>query len=183
MVRRVDTWMAGANTVTASVWRTVHGPVIGTATVGGEPVVLASQRTNFGQEVDAGGAYAQLNANVAQTAEQFRAVMALNNATLNWAYVSRDELGYFHSGRYPRRAPGVDADFPTWGTGAWEWQGMLDATEQPFDVDPKRGFMTSWNNKPARKWRAADAAHDYTSVYRSLLLDARVRAAGEDAGA
>jgi hypothetical protein len=35
--------------------------------------------------------------------------------------------------------------------------------------------MTSWNNKPARDWRAADGTHDYTSVYRSLLLDARIR--------
>lgn len=174
MLRRVDSWTAGTTAVTASVWRTMHGPVIGTATVDGEPVVLASQRTSFGLEVDSGAAYAQLNANEAQTAEQFRAAMAFNTGTLNWAYVSRDEIGYFHSGRYPRRAPGVDPDFPVWGNGTGEWQGVLDASEQPFDVDPKRGFMTSWNNKPARKWRASDGSHDYTSVYRSLLLDARV---------
>jgi len=174
MVRRVDTWQAGATTITASVWRTAHGPVIGTATVDGAPVVLASQRANFGREVDAGGAYSQLNANLAQTPEQFRSVMALNTGTLNWAYVSRDATAFFHSGLYPRRAPGVDPDFPTWGDGAWEWQGVLEAREQPFDVDPKRGFMTSWNNKPARKWRAADGAHDYTAVYRSLLLDAQL---------
>ena len=102
-------------------------------------------------------------------------VMAANNATLNWAYVNRTEIGYFHSGHYPRRAPGVDPDFPTWGTGEFEWRGFLDASEQPFDVDPAQGFMTSWNNKPARSWRASDGAHDYTAVYRSLLLDARLR--------
>jgi acyl-homoserine lactone acylase PvdQ len=101
--------------------------------------------------------------------------MAPNNGTLNWVYVNRREIGYFHSGRFPRRAPGVDPDFPTWGTGEWEWQGFLAATDQPFDVDPKQGFMTSWNNKPAPGWHAADGSHDYTSVYRSLLLDARLR--------
>jgi acyl-homoserine lactone acylase PvdQ len=101
--------------------------------------------------------------------------MASNNATLNWVYVNRTEIAFFHSGRFPRRAPGVDPDFPTWGTGEWEWQGFLDASEQPFEVNPKQGFMTSWNNKPARGWRASDGAHDYTSVYRSLLLDARLR--------
>jgi acyl-homoserine lactone acylase PvdQ len=174
MVHRTDTWMAGATPVVAEVWRTVHGPVVGTATVAGTPVVLARKRTSFGLEVDSGAAYVQLNDNVAQTATQFRDVMARNNATLNWAYVSREEIAYFQSGAYPRRARGVDPDFPAWGTGEWEWQGLLPATEQAFEVDPAKGFMTSWNNKPAREWRAADGAHDYTSVYRSLLLDARV---------
>lgn len=175
MIHRTDSWMVGTTPITATVWRTVHGPVIGTATVDGQPVVLASKRSTFGVEVDAGLAYARLNENAAQSAAQFRDVMSTNNGTLNWAYVNRTEIGYFHSGKYPRRAAGVDPDFPTWGTGEWEWQGFLTANEQPFDVDPKQGFMTSWNNKPARGWRAADGAHDYTSVYRSLLLDARIR--------
>jgi acyl-homoserine lactone acylase PvdQ len=175
MIRRTDTWMAGATQVTANVWRTVHGPVIGTATVEGVPVVLARKRSSFGLEVDSGASYVRLNENAAQTAEQFREVMAPNSATLNWAYVSRTEIAYFHTGRYPRRAPGVAPDFPAWGTGEWEWQGFLDATEQPFDLNPRQGFMTSWNNKPARGWRASDGTHDYTSVYRSLLLDARLR--------
>jgi len=175
MVHRTDTWMAGATQVTANVWRTVHGPVIGTATVDGAPVVLARKRTNFGLEVDAGEAYVQLNDNAAQTAAEFRDVMASNNASLNWVYLNRDEIAYFHSGRFPRRAAGVDPDFPTWGTGEYEWTGFLAATEQPFEIDPKKGFMTSWNNKPARRWRATDGTHDYTSVYRSMLLDAQVR--------
>lgn len=175
MVHRTDTWMVGVQVMTANVWRTVHGPVIGTATVEGQPVVLARRRTSFGLEVDAGEAYVQLNDNAAQTAEQFRDVMAANNATLNWVYVSRSEIAYFHSGRFPVRAPGVDPDFPAWGTGEWEWQGYLSASQQPFEIDPRAGFMTSWNNKPARGWRASDGTHDYTSVYRSLLLDARVR--------
>jgi acyl-homoserine lactone acylase PvdQ len=175
MVHRTDTWMAGNTPVTANVWRTVHGPVIGTATVNGDPVVLSRKRTSYGTEVDAGASYVRLNDNEAQTAEQFRDVMAANNATLNWAYVNRTEIGYFLSGHYPRRAAGVDPDFPTWGTGEFEWRGFIDASEQPFDVDPGQGFMTSWNNKPARGWRASDGAHDYTAVYRSLLLDARIR--------
>jgi acyl-homoserine lactone acylase PvdQ len=70
----------------------------------------------------------------------------------------------------------VDPDFPSWGTGEWEWQGLLPATAQPYDVDPKQGFMVSWNNKPARGWRAADGNHSYTSVYRSQMLERRLRA-------
>jgi acyl-homoserine lactone acylase PvdQ len=175
MVHRTDTWMVGDTQVTANIWRTVHGPVMGTATVDGVPVVLARKRTSYALEIDAGAAYVQLNDNLVQTAAQFREVMGRNNASLNWVYVNREEIAYFHSGKFPRRAAGVDPDFPTWGTGEWEWQGFLTATEQPFEIDPKQGFMTSWNNKPARGWRAADGTHDYTSVYRSLLLDARLR--------
>jgi len=175
MQRRTDSWIVGTTEVTARVWRTVHGPVIGTATVQGEPVVLARRRANFGLEIDSGGAYAQLNANLAQTPQQFRDAMAANTGTFNWVYVNRTQIAYFHSGRFPRRATGVDPDFPSWGTGEWEWRGFLGADEQPFDVDPRQGFMTSWNNKPARHWRAADGTRDYTAVYRSQLLDARLR--------
>lgn len=175
MVRRTDRWTVGATEIVAEVWRTVHGPVVGTATVNGEPVVLARRRANFGLEVDSGASYLRLNENAAQSPERFREAMAANTGSFNWLYVNRTHVAFFHSGRYPRRAPGVDPDFPTWGTGAWEWRGFLAATEQPFAVDPRQGFMTSWNNKPARGWRAADAARDYTAVHRSQLLDARLR--------
>jgi acyl-homoserine lactone acylase PvdQ len=174
MVERVDTWMAGADEVTATVLRTVHGPVLGTATVDGEPVVLSRQRANFGREIDSGAAFARLNDNAAQTPAQFRDAMALMTGTLNWVWVSRRDVAFFHSGLYPRRAEGVDPDFPSWGTGEWEWRGLLPAAAQPFDVNPDQGFMTSWNNKPARGWRAADGNHSYTAVYRSQMLDRRL---------
>lgn len=175
MTRRTDRWRVGATEIVAEVWRTTHGPVIGTATVNGEPVVLARRRANFGLEVDSGGSYLRLNENAAGTPERFRDVMATNTGSFNWVYVNRTQVAFFHSGRYPRRAAGVDPDLPTWGTGEWEWRGFLTADLQPFDVDPRQGFMTSWNNKPARGWRAADGARDYTAVHRSQLLDARLR--------
>jgi acyl-homoserine lactone acylase PvdQ len=175
MTERTESWMAGSDQVTVAVRRTVHGPVVGTATVDGEPVVLARRRTSFGREVDSAATYMLLNENYAQTPELFRDAMQYNTGSLNWLYMNREDVAFLHSGLFPVRAPGVDPDFPAWGTGQWEWQGEMPITEHPFDVNPKQGFMTSWNNKPARAWRAADDNHGYTSAYRSVMLDSRVK--------
>jgi len=177
MYRRVDTWQVGMQTVTATVERTVHGPVFARATVDGAPVVLAVERSNFGREIESGPAYFALNTNGARTPEDFRGVMALVNSTLNWAYVNRDDAAYFHSGRFPIRAAGVDPDLPSWGTGEWEWQGILEFTRQPFEVNPQRGWLSSWNNKPARAWRASDANYAFGLVDRALALNVRLERA------
>ena len=175
MTRRVDTWMVGSTTVTATVLRTVHGPVIANATVDGVPVVLAVERASFGRELLAGPAFKTLNEDQAPTPEAFRSAMAAVTGTLNWLYVNDTDAAYFHTGRYPVRATGVDPDLPSWGTGEWEWQGVLAATQQPFEVNPRQGFATSWNNKPARGWRASDANYSYGLIYRSQLFDVRLQ--------
>lgn len=178
--RRVDTWTSGTATVTATIERTVHGPVLGRAMVDGQPVVVAVERSSFNREVESAGAFVQLNDDLATTPAAFRDVMASVNSTLNWLYVNRTDVAYFHSGLYPVRAEGVDPDLPSWGTGEWEWRGFLPVTAQPFEVNPRRGFATSWNNKPARGWRAADHNYGYGPVYRSLALDVRLAAAVGD---
>src|SRR5207244_1600941 len=177
LVHRVDTWTSGTATVTATVERSVHGPVLGRATVGGQPVVVAVERSSFNREVESAGAFIMLNNDLAKTPIAFRDVMATVNSTLNWLYVNQTDAAYFHSGLYPIRARGVDPDLPSWGTGEWEWQGFLPAAAQPFEVNPRDGFATSWNNKPAPGWRAADRNYGYGPVYRSLALDVRLAAA------
>ena len=174
LVTRVDTWDVGDQRVTATVKRTVHGPLVGEATVDGERVYLARRRSSFGKEIQTAASYKQLNDNEATTAFRFRRAMSSNNSTLNWAYVNRNKAAFFHSGLYPRRARGVHPDFPAWGTGEWEWRGFLGFRRQPFARKPAKGFMTSWNNKPARGWRAADHQFAYSRIYRSLMLDTRL---------
>lgn len=177
MFHRTDSWMAGSLAVTAEVERTPHGPVIGRATVGGEPVVLALERSTFAREIDSAPAFLLLNNDAVGTPQEFREAVQYMTGTLNWLYVDEDDVAYFHSGRYPIRADGVDSELPSWGTGEWEWQGILPTKKQPFDVNPDRGFVTSWNNKPARLWRAADSNYGYGPVYRSLALDVRLERA------
>src|SRR5207249_2601503 len=96
--RRVDTWTSGTATVTATIERTVHGPVLGRAMVDGQPVVVAVERSSFNREVESAGAFVQLNDDLATTPAAFRDVMASVNSTLNWLYVNRTDVAYFHSG-------------------------------------------------------------------------------------
>ena len=76
--------------------------------------------------------------------------------SFNWAYVNDRDIAYFHSGYYPVRAAGVSFEFPSWGTGQWEWQGRLDWHDQPQEIDPPSGELVSWNNKVASGWSTAD---------------------------
>jgi acyl-homoserine lactone acylase PvdQ len=171
---RVDTWMAGGKTVTATVERTPHGNIFAHATVNGAPVALVAERSNFMREIESAPWLAMLNADAAHTPEDFRTIGGFLNQTFNLLYVSATDLAYYHSGLFPIRAAGVDPDLPSWGTGEWEWQGVLSNERHPFEVNSKRGFFDSWNNKPAPDWRAADSNYAYGPVHRVLMLETRL---------
>jgi acyl-homoserine lactone acylase PvdQ len=144
--------------------------------VDGLPVALVKQRASFGVELDAAVAYLLANRPF-MNAARFERSMALNPASFNWAYVDASDVAYFHSGRYPRRAAGVDPDFPSWGTGEYEWNGLLTRTEHPRDKNPERGYLTSWNNSPAAKWRPADVNYSFGAVQRVQSLNERLEQA------
>jgi acyl-homoserine lactone acylase PvdQ len=184
MYERTDQWVAkpsaggeGApTTVTAHVERSVHGPVFARATVNGAPVALSLQRSTFMAEPDSAIAFLLLNTTgKVRSAGGFQHAVGRVAGSFNWLYVSADHLSYYHSGLYPRRAPGVDTNFPSWGTGEWEWRRRpVSFGKHPRAVDPAKGWLTSWNNKPAPGWHAADSNFSYGPVYRSLSLDERV---------
>jgi acyl-homoserine lactone acylase PvdQ len=144
MFERIDRWCAGTcqegeTNVTAVLQRTVHGLVFGRATVGGNPVALVRQRASFGTELDAAVAYLFANRRL-MNAARFERSMAMNPASFNWVYVDANDVVYFHSGRYPRRAAGVHPDFPSWGTGEYEWTGLLTRAEHPRGEIPSAGI-------------------------------------------
>ena len=155
MYERIDRWCAGTcpdgeTNVTAVVQRTLHGLVFGRAMVDGYPVALVRQRASFGTELDAAVAYMLANRPL-MNAARFERSMAVNPASFNWLYVDAFDVAYFHSGRYPRRAVGVHPDFSSWGTGEYEWTGLLRRAEHPRERNPKRGYLTSWNNSRSRR--------------------------------
>jgi hypothetical protein len=185
MYERVDTWCIGDATfctangdnVTAIVERTGHGLVFARATVGGVPVALVKERSTFLREGQNGIAFARIDRRTTKTFRSFARAARLLPGSFNWLYVNETELGYVHSGRYPVRAPGVDPDLPSWGTGEWEWQGLLDPEARPHEVNPARGYFNSWNNKPAPGWRTSDGNYTFGTVHRVDSLDDRVEAA------
>lgn len=183
MFERVDSWCAGdpddpfnscqgqPDNVTATVLRSVHGIVFARATVDGVPVALSKQRASFFREGQNAAAFRKINART-RNPRAFQRSINLAPGSFNWIYVNERNLSFFHSGLYPVRAPGVDLDFPSWGTGEWEWTGeFMHRREHPQDLDPEIGYLTSWNNKPAAGWRSADSNYSFGAIHRVDMLD------------
>lgn len=178
--------------VTFHVERTVHGPVVGrtTALVDGVevPVAIATQRTTFMHEADSVAGFAAFNdPRQLRDARDFLLAASRINYTFNWFYVDDRDIAYYQSGWLPIRAVGVHPDLPTWGTGEYDWHGgwdqltgrvgtLLGFAAHPHAVDPPRGVITSWNNKGAPQFRAADDTWSWGPVHRSQSLDDEIRA-------
>jgi acyl-homoserine lactone acylase PvdQ len=174
-----------AETFTIRAHRTVHGIVHRRGTVNGVPVALARQRSTYFHEVDSARAFVDINAPGRLTnAQDFQQAMSKLGFTFNWFYADDRDIAYFNSGDNPVRANGVSTHFPNWGTGQFDWRNFNVARQTadytPFAQHPKvinQSFITSWNNKQARGYRAADDNYAYGPIHRSLSLDRRINAA------
>jgi acyl-homoserine lactone acylase PvdQ len=186
---RTNTWTpnasdqsAGSETLTA--YRTVHGIVYARGTVsGGTPVAFASARTTYFHEADSALGFSQLNdPSFLTSPQQFQQAASNINFAFNWSYADANHIAYYQSGWYPQRADGTSPDFPILGTGQYDWQGYDPSTHMlsvlPFDQHPNAidpDYLVSWNNKQAPQWAAADDHYAYGPVYRSQLIEDRVK--------
>jgi hypothetical protein len=148
----------------------VHGQVIGTATVGGKPYALARKRSTFGRDVLNLGALKDMTEGKASTPKRFFNAANQFGFTFNWAYVSRKATAYFTSGYLPKRAKGLDRRLLTLGTGDYEWQGFLSEREHPHDVSGPGGLLLNWNNRAAPGFVHGDD-EAFGSVHRVELFD------------
>ena len=174
--------------ITIQIERTVHGPVVGRtmaidpATGQQIPVAVSLQRSTWFDELGSSPAFLEWNdPDFIHGAADFLRAAAKETGTFNWFYVDARDIAYYQSGKLPLRAAGVDPNFPSWGTGEWEWQGFLRADgsssdPHPHAVNPPRGWMTNWNNKPAPGFSAADNNYAYGPVYRVQSLSDRLTA-------
>ena len=158
----------------ATVHRTLHGPVVATATVDGDPVAVTKERAFWMTEIDSIVAFLRASKNTMDSVEEFSEAMSVATMTFNAVYVDPETLAYFHVGRYPVRAPGVDPMLPSWGTGEWEWQGFMAFDDQPYVIDPAQGWLVNWNNQPAREWANGDRSH-WGPTNRVKLLSQRMK--------
>jgi acyl-homoserine lactone acylase PvdQ len=155
------------------VYLTQHGVVQGWTTArNGKPVAVVNQRSTYDHEVDSVVGFMHWGQPaLTHDVTSWMAGAAQVSYTFNWFYVDTRDIGYYSSGKLPVRAPSVDPNLPTWGTGVAEWQGFLADAAHPHEVDPSSGFFTSWNNKPAPRFSASDVQYGYGPVYRSQMLD------------
>jgi acyl-homoserine lactone acylase PvdQ len=149
---------------------TVHGPVIGYATVDGRRVAISRKRSTRGRELLSGLAWKDLNENVPRNARQFLRSASKLEMSFNWYYADDRDIATYSAGRLPLRATNVDAGLPTLGTGDFEWRGYLPFARHPQVVNPPSGMIVNWNNKPAPGFATADDQWSYGSVHRVLLL-------------
>jgi acyl-homoserine lactone acylase PvdQ len=150
---------------------TVHGPVIGYATVNGKRVAISRKRSTRGREGLSAFGFVDLNTNEVDSAKSFFRAMNQIEFTFNWFYADNRDIAMFSSGRLPRRHPHIDPGLPTIGTGKYEWRGFIPLSKHPHQVNPRNGVILNWNNKPAPGFAAADDQWAYGSVHRNELLE------------
>ena len=175
-----DQTPAGSHTLRA--YRTDLGIVIARATIGGKPVAYTNLRSTYMHEADSARGFSDFNnAERMRNVEDFKRAAYKIGYTFNWLYVDDKDVGYFNSGNNPVRAPRTDPRLPVRASPATEWRSFdperMTAAYTPPSQHPQvvnQSFMTSWNNKQARGYRAADS-NLFSSIYRSQPLDDRVR--------
>ncbi|HEX5116085.1 MAG TPA: penicillin acylase family protein [Pseudonocardiaceae bacterium] len=185
-VERDDSWKPNTADSTPAgsykliVYRTHFGLVTDRATVGGQPVVLTSQRSSYQHEADSIIGFQMFNdPDDMATPQQFQQAASNINYTFNWFYANDTDIAYYNSGWNPVRQANVDPNLPT--SVADEWVGWDPTTwrsaDTPFAAHPNsvdQDYYVSWNNKQALDYTTG--AYGDGSVYRSDLLDERVRA-------
>ncbi len=149
---------------------TVHGPVIGYATVGGVRVAISSKRATRGRELLSALAFQDLNTNKVTSARSFMDVMNQMEFTFNWFYADSKDIAMFSSGRLPLRPAGTNGGLPTLGTGDYEWRGFASQGTHAQGINPKGGTILNWNNKPALGFAASDDNWSYGPVQRVDML-------------
>ena len=130
---------------------TVHGPVIGYATVGRRARRARVGAPTRNREVVSAFGFAELN-DERSTTTRTSFYDAANDIefTFNWFYADKDDIAMFSSGRDPDRHP----DRSTSGCRQGHRQVRVarlpsDATSTRSGTPPSDGTIVNWNNKPA----------------------------------
>jgi acyl-homoserine lactone acylase PvdQ len=175
-----------AGNVTFQTQRTAYGIVIARGRIKGQPVVYTNLRSTYMHELDSAVGFEQFNEPaVMKNPQDFMNAAYHIGYTFNWFYADDKHIAYFNSGQNPVRAPHTDPLFPTWAQDAWP--GLHPAaqmtpasvTEQqtPQSAHPQtvdQPYLTSWNNKQAPAYNDTATAEEYSSIFRSQLLDQNI---------
>ena len=157
----------------AVVYRTtVHGPVLGYATVDGRRVAISMRRSSHGKDILWQMMFKRFTDGRVTGLRSFYAAAATSPFTFNVGYADDRNIATYSTGALPLRDPRVDPRLPTKGTGQYEWRGFLKASAHPHEANPASGVMNNWNNKPAPRFGSADDQWTYGSIQRVDMLNA-----------
>ncbi len=176
-----DSSLPGTETLQAN--RTELGIETARGKVGGTPVVYTQLRSTYQHELDSARGFLDFNTpDRMESPAEFQKAASRIGFTFNWFFANRKDIAYFNSGDNPQRADGTDPNFPVRACPtdacAFQWRNWDPATfvasYTPFEQHPQAinpPYMTSWNNKQAPGYRAADENYSYGSIFRSQSLD------------
>jgi acyl-homoserine lactone acylase PvdQ len=151
---------------------TVHGPVIGYATVDGVKVAISRKRSDYGEESLDLLYNRRLSNGQVHSARSFMKAASLTPQTFNSFYIDKKHIAVYGAGRLPIRDERVDPGLPTLGTGKYEWEGFLPRKGHIQGVDPVDGTITNWNQTSALGFAAPDDDWTHnTPVQRVDLLN------------
>ncbi|HNT86724.1 MAG TPA: penicillin acylase family protein, partial [Candidatus Hydrogenedentes bacterium] len=129
-----------------TVYRTVHGPVVHRMPYNHQAYVRSIAHDR--QQVASMAAF--LGLNFAQNVHDFEEPIRDIATSQNFIAADVDgNIGYWLSGRLPKRHPKQDPRLPTTGTGEYDWQGITVATDLVRSVNPPEGWFGCFNNKPS----------------------------------
>ena len=155
--------------------RTVHGPVIGYATVDGRRVAISRKRSSYGRDVEDQLLYRDITKGKMDGPRDLFRAASQSPQTFNTFYVDHRNVAMYTSGSLPVRPKSVDSGLPVDGRGGYEWTGRLPASKHPQGINPRSGLLVNWNNKPAAEFPGADDQFGYGTVGRVDLLNGRLK--------
>ena len=143
----------GGEPVLMDVYRSVHGLIVKFDE--SQHVAYAKARAWEGYEMQS--LLAWVRKTQSANWDQWKTQAARHALTINWYYADdRGNIGYAHTGFYPKRKPGHDPRLPVPGTGEMDWDGMLPFSTNPQVYNPRQGFIANWNNQPMRGYPSTD---------------------------
>ncbi|UGS37822.1 penicillin acylase family protein [Capillimicrobium parvum] len=153
---------------------TVHGPVLGYATVGGRKVAISFKRSSHGKDVLWQLMFKRMTDGKVSGLKSFYAAAATSPFTFNVGYADDRNIATYSAGALPLRDKRVDPRLPTIGTGQYEWKGWLKPLAHPHEANPASGVLNNWNNKPAPGFGSSDSEWTYGSIQRVQMLNANI---------
>jgi acyl-homoserine lactone acylase PvdQ len=150
--------------------RTVHGPVIGYATVHGRRVAVTRKRSSYGRDAQDLLLYRDLTKGEVHNVHDFFRAANQSPQTFNSFYVDDRDIGVFTSGLVPIRPSDVDPGLPVDGRGDHEWRGFIPFARHPQGVNPPDGRIVNWNNRTIAGYQAADDNWSLGAEQRVRLL-------------
>ncbi len=171
--RDMDSFDAGTLDGDPVTFRTtVHGPVVGYATVDGTRIAISQKRSSYGEDTLDQLFFRRLSNGQVDSPKSFFKAASKTPQTFNSFYIDNEHIAEFTSGKLPLRHPDVDPGLLTNGSGKYEWQGFLSKAGHPQGIDPEDGTITNWNQTVAKGFGTADDEWGRSgSVARSDLLD------------